>query len=115
VSVRLTIKQMGDVTIVGAEGTVTAGRDASEFGGAIRKLAADGNKKLLLDLSLVSYVDSCGIGEMVSGLTSLSNHGGSMKLKVTKRVQNLLNMTGLHKVFNVYEDEAKAIASFDQP
>jgi anti-sigma B factor antagonist len=113
VSVRLTTRQVADITIVGAEGTVTVGRDASDFGGVIRKLAADGHKKLLLDLSLVSYIDSCGIGEMVAGFTSLSSQGGSLKLiKVTTRVQGLLNITGLHKVFEIYEDEARATASF---
>ena len=76
-------------------------------------MAANGQKKLLLNLAEVSYIDSSGIGEMVSGFTTVSNQGGSVKLlNLTKRVKDLLQITKLYTVFEVFEDEAAAVRSF---
>jgi anti-sigma B factor antagonist len=74
---------------------------------------AQGNKKLLLNLGDVSYIDSSGIGELVSGFTSVANQGGQLKLlNLTKRVKDLLQITKLYTVFEVYDEEAAAIRSF---
>ena len=79
----------------------------------IRDLAAGGKKKLLLNLAEVSYIDSSGIGEMVSGFTTVTNQGGQVKLlNLTKRVKDLLQITKLYTVFEVFEDEAAAVRSF---
>jgi anti-sigma B factor antagonist len=76
-------------------------------------LASKGDKKLLLNLSEVSYIDSSGIGELVSGFTTVTNHGGSLKLVgLSKRVKDLLQITKLYTVFEVYDDEAEAVRSF---
>ena len=79
----------------------------------IRDLAAGGHKKLLLNLAEISYIDSSGIGELVSGFTTVANQGGVVKLlNLTKRVQDLLQITKLYTVFEVFDDEAKAVQSF---
>jgi anti-sigma B factor antagonist len=113
VSVKLTTRQVGDVTVVDAVGRITLGEGASTFRDSIRDLAASGHKKILLNLAEISYIDSSGIGELVSGFTTVANQGGSVKLlKLTKRVQDLLQITKLYTVFEVHDDEAKAVRSF---
>jgi len=113
VSVKLTTRQVGDVTVVDAVGRITLGEGASSFRDTIRDLASSGHKKLLLNLAEVSYIDSSGIGEMVSGFTTVANQGGVMKLlNLTKRVKDLLQITKLYTVFEVFEDEATAVRSF---
>jgi anti-sigma B factor antagonist len=106
-------RQVGDVTVVDATGRITLGEGASIFRDVIRDLAAKGNKKILVNLADVSYIDSSGIGEMVSSFTTVTNHGGQLKLlSLTKRVKDLLQITKLYTVFEVYEDEASAVRSF---
>ena len=112
-SVKLTTRQVGDVTVIDAVGRITLGEGASAFRDKIRELAASGNKKMLLNLAEVSYIDSSGIGEMVSGFTTVTNQGGVVKLLgLTKRVKDLLQITKLYTVFEVFEDEATAVRSF---
>jgi anti-sigma B factor antagonist len=106
-------RQVGDVTVVDAAGRITLGEGASTFRDMIRDLAAKGNKKILVNLGDVSYIDSSGIGEMVSSFTTVTNHGGQLKLlSLTKRVKDLLQITKLYTVFEVFEDEASAVRSF---
>jgi anti-sigma B factor antagonist len=113
VSVKLTTRQVGEVTVIDATGRITLGEGASHFRDTIRDLATKGEKKLLVNLSDVSYIDSSGIGEMVSGFTTVTNHGGQLKLLgLTKRVKDLLQITKLYTVFEVFEDEAAAVRSF---
>lgn len=112
-SVKLTTRQVGDVTVVDAAGRITLGEGASMFRDKIRDLATGGNKKLLLNLAEISYIDSSGIGELVSGFTTVTNQGGVVKLlNLTKRVQDLLQITKLYTVFEVFDDETKAVRSF---
>ena len=112
-SVKMTTRQVGDVTVVDAAGRITLGDGATIFRDTIRDLAAAGHRKLLLNLAEVSYIDSSGIGEMVSGFTTVTNQGGQVKLlNLTKRVKDLLQITKLYTVFEVHEDEAAAVRSF---
>jgi len=114
VSVKLTSRQVGDVTVIDAAGRLTLGEGASAFRDYIRDLSAKGSKKILLNLSDVSYIDSSGIGEMVSGFTTITNSGGKLKLLgLSKRVKDLLQITKLYTVFDAYEDEAEAVRSFN--
>jgi len=113
VSVKLTNRQVGDVTVVDAAGRITLGEGASTFRDAIRDMVAKGNKKLLINLSEVSYIDSSGIGEMVSGFTTMTNSGGQLKLVgLSKRVKDLLQITKLYTVFEAFDDETEAVRSF---
>jgi anti-sigma B factor antagonist len=109
----LTARHVGDVTVIDAAGRITLGEGASAFRDMLRDLAAKGDKKILLNLGEVSYIDSSGIGEMVSGFTTLTNHGGQLKLMgLSKRVKDLLQITKLYTVFEVFDHEADAIRSF---
>ncbi len=112
-SVKLSTRQVGDVTVIDAVGRITLGEGASTFRDTVRDLSGKGHKKMLLNLSEVSYIDSSGIGELVSGFTTVTNHGGQLKLLgLTKRVKDLLQITKLYTVFEVHEDEASAVRSF---
>ena len=112
-SVKITTRQVGDVTVVDAAGRITLGDGASTFRDTVKDLLAGGQKKLLLNLAEVSYIDSSGIGELVSGFTTVTNQGGQVKLlNLTKRVQDLLQITKLYTVFEVFEDEATAVRSY---
>jgi anti-sigma B factor antagonist len=113
VSVKLSTRQVGGITVIDASGRITLGEGASAFRDLIRDLAAKGDKKILLNLSDVTYIDSSGIGEMVSGYTTVTNHGGVLKLLgLNKRVKDLLQITKLYTVFEVHDDEASAVRSF---
>jgi anti-sigma B factor antagonist len=114
VSVKLTHRQVGDVTVIDAAGRITLGEGSSTFRDSIKDLTAKGHKKVLLNLGDVSYIDSSGIGELVSGFTTVANAGGHLKLlNLTKRIQDLLQITKLYTVFEVFDDEAAALASFN--
>ncbi len=112
-SAKLSPRQVGDVTVVDVSGRITLGEGSSNLRDGIRDLVTKGNKKILLNLADVSYIDSSGIGELVSGFTSVANAGGNLKLiNLTKRVRDLLQITKLYTVFEVYEDESAAVRSF---
>ena len=112
-SVKLTVRQVGDVSVVDAVGRITLGEGSSVFRDTLRDLVTKGNKKLLLNLGGITYIDSSGIGELVSGFTTVTNNGGRLKLlNLAKRVRDLLQITKLYTVFEVYEDETAAVSSF---
>ncbi len=112
-SAKLSPRQVGDVTVIDVAGRITLGEGSSNLREGIREMLAKGNKKILLNLAEVTYIDSSGIGELVSGFTSVANGGGQLKLiNLTKRVKDLLQITKLYTVFEVHEDEAAAIRSF---
>jgi len=94
-------------------GRITLGEGASTLRETIRSLIAKDQKKIILNLGEVSYIDSSGIGELVSGFTTVTNHGGVLKLLgLTKRVQDLLQITKLYTVFDIYDSETSAVRSF---
>jgi anti-sigma B factor antagonist len=107
-------RQAGDVTILDMTGEVRIGEGSIALREAIRKLSGEGKAKLLLNLGGVKYVDSSGIGELIANYTTVSRQGGQLKLlNLTDRIQNLLVITKLLTVFDVYEDEATALKSFE--
>lgn len=107
-------RQAGDVTILDMNGAVRMGQGSIALREAIRALVDGGKKKILLNLAGVNYVDSSGIGELIANYTTLSKVGGQLKLlNLTDRIQNLLVITKLLTVFDVYEDEAEALNSFN--
>ena len=106
-------RQNGDVVLVDVGGKITLGDGSVAIREAVKKLVADGNKSIVLNLGEVTYIDSSGIGELVSAFTTVSNNGGNLKLlNLTKRVQDLLQITKLYTVFEVFNDEPSAVASF---
>ncbi len=112
-SAKLNIRQVGDVAVIDVSGRITLGEGSSSLREGIRELLNKGQRKILLNLGDVSYIDSSGIGELVWGYTSVANQGGTLKLlNLTKRVRDLLQITRLYTVFEVFDDEAEAVRSF---
>jgi anti-sigma B factor antagonist len=108
-----TTRQVGDVTILDISGRITLGEGNVALREIVRELADKGQKRIILNLGDVHYVDSSGVGELVKTHTTLRNQGGQLKLaNLNKRVNDLLNMTRLSAVFDIHKDEASAIASF---
>lgn len=106
-------RQAGDVTILDLDGKVTIGEGSVALRNAIRRLLGEGKNKILLNLGGVGYVDSSGIGELVSSFTAVNKEGGTLKLlNLTQKIQDLLAITKLLTVFDVYENEGDALASF---
>ena len=106
-------RQAGDVTILDMEGKITIGEGSVAVRSAIRRLLEEGKKKILLNLAGVGYVDSSGIGELVSSYTTINREGGQLKLlNLTQKIQDLLAITKLLTVFDTYDDEATALNSF---
>ena len=103
----------GNVTILELGGKITIGDGSVQLREAVRKLLEQGHKNLLIDLGKVDYVDSSGIGELVSCYTTTKNQGGQLKLlNLTKKIQDLLSITKLLTVFETFESEADALGSF---
>jgi anti-sigma B factor antagonist len=110
---KATIRIVDGVTVVDVSGRITLGEGCTQLRELIRDQLGKGNKNILLNLADVTYIDSSGIGELVSGFTGVARQGGALKLlNLTKKVHDLLQITKLYTVFDIYDDEAKAISSF---
>ena len=110
---RATHRDAGLVTVVDFSGRITLGDGSALLRKTIRGLLEDQRTKILLNLADVDYIDSSGIGELVSGFTAVKNRGGDLKLlQLTKKVRDLLQITKLFTVFDVYTDESTALSSF---
>ena len=106
-------REIDGVTVLDLSGRITLGEGSVQLRDAIRDLIGKGQKHLLLDMGDVNYIDSSGLGELVSAYTTARNQGAALKLlKLTKKVHDLLQLTKLYTVFDIYDDEASAIASF---
>ena len=106
-------RQAGDVTILDLSGAVRMGEGAVSLRNAIRGLADQGNKKILLNLADVKNIDSSGIGELIANYTTITRDGGQLKLlNLTEKIQNLLVITKLLTVFDSYDNEGEALSSF---
>jgi len=115
VSMKASTRQVDGVTIVDLSGRITLGEGSVILRDTVKDLLGKGQKKILLNLGDVSYIDSSGIGELVSAFTSVRNQAGQLKLlHLTKKVHDLLQITKLYTVFEVFDDEATAIASFNK-
>ena len=112
-TIKATTRESSNVAIVDISGRITLGEGSALLRDTVRDLLAKGQKKILLNLGDVSYIDSSGIGELVSGFTTVKNQGGELKLlNLTKKVHDLLQITKLYTVFDVHSDESAALESF---
>ncbi|HMC31972.1 MAG TPA: STAS domain-containing protein [Candidatus Angelobacter sp.] len=112
-SMKASTRQVDGVTVVDLSGRITLGEGSVVLRDTVRELIGKGDKRILLNLGDVTYIDSSGIGELVSAFTTVRNQGGELKLlKLTKKVHDLLQITKLYTVFDIKDDEAVAIASF---
>ncbi len=106
-------RQVNGITIVDLSGRITLGEGSVLLRDMVRDLVTRGQRKILLNLGDVTYIDSSGIGELVSAFTTVRNQGGELKLlNLTKKVHDLLQITKLYTVFDVRDDEASAVAAF---
>lgn len=111
-SYSITTHHAGDVNVVNASGRITLGPGSLALREILLKAATD-NSKIVLNLSGVSAMDSAGLGELVSGFTNARSRGGVMKLAaLPKRIEDLLRMTSVYRLFEVHHDEADAVRSF---
>jgi anti-sigma B factor antagonist len=112
-SMKVTTRQVDGVTILDLSGRITLGEGSVTLRDTVRDVVAKGSKNILLNLGDISYIDSSGIGEMVSAFTSVKNAGGELKLlNLTKKVQDLLQITKLYTVFDIWDNEASAVSAF---
>lgn len=111
--IKATSRRVETVTVIDLSGRITIGEGTVVLRDAVKALQQKSEKNILLNLAEVSYIDSSGIGELVSSFTTFGNQGGKLKLlNLTKKVHDLLSITKLLTVFEVFDDEAKAIQSF---
>ena len=112
-SMKATVRFVEGITVVDLSGRIKLGEGSSILRDTVKELLRKGQKNILLNLGDISYIDSSGIGELVAAFTSVRNQGGEMKLlNLTKKVQDLLQITKLYTVFDVKDDEASAVKSF---
>jgi|GEM_PF-811357 len=110
----ITTREVSHVTIVDLNGRITLGDETGKLRDTVRELISAGKKKIVLNLAHVDYIDSSGVGELVSSFTAVRNAGGELKLlSLTKKVQDVLYVTKLYTVFDIKDDEFTAVKSFD--
>jgi anti-sigma B factor antagonist len=112
-SMKVATRQVDGVTILDLSGRITLGEGSVTLRDAVHDIVAKGQKHILLNLENISYIDSSGIGELVSAFTSVKNSGGELKLlNLTKKVHDLLQITKLYTVFDIWDSEASAVSAF---
>jgi len=106
-------RESGDVTIVDIAGRITVQEGAEQFRSVARDLLDAGRVKIVLNMRDVPYIDSTALGELIRTFTSVTRHGGSVKLlQVSAHVHQLLVITSLLSVFDLFDSEADAVKSF---
>ena len=105
--------EVGDVFVLHLQGPITFGDGTQKFRKLIHDTLDSGRKKILLNMAEVYYIDSSGLGELVAAHTTAAQQGGMLKLmKLTKKVQDVVQLTKVHRVFEVFSDEDSAVRSF---
>jgi anti-sigma B factor antagonist len=111
---KISNREVDHVTIIDLDGRIVLGDETDQVRTAVRELIAKGKKKIILNLAGVDYIDSSGVGELVASFTAVRNSGGELKLlNLTQKVHDVLNVTKLYTVFDIKDDEFKAVKSFD--
>ena len=110
---KIEIRTINDIKILDCSGKITLGEGTMSVRNTVRDIVQGGTKKIVLNLADVNYIDSSGVGELVSTFTTVVNHGGKLKLLgLTKKIRELLAITKLLTVFDVFDDEKAVLASF---
>jgi anti-sigma B factor antagonist len=110
---KIETRTVGDIQILDCSGKITLGEGTMAVRNTVRDILKNNGKKIILNLADVNYIDSSGIGELVSTYTTVTNAGGQLKLlSLTKKIHELLQITKLLTVFQVFNSEAEALASF---
>ena len=112
-TIKANTRQVDGVTVVDLSGRIVLGEGSSMLRDTVRELLGRGQKKILLNLGDVNYIDSSACGELVSRYTTVTSQGGQLKLlNLTKKVHDLLQITKLITIFEVFDEETAAIRSF---
>lgn len=112
-SFKATIREVGDVTIIDMDGRVTLGEGSNLLRDLVRESLGRGHKKIVMNMAGINYIDSTGLGELVSGYRLIKGEGGELKLlNLNKKVTDLLQITKLYTVFDIHNEEQQAVASF---
>jgi anti-sigma B factor antagonist len=112
-SFKATIREVGGITVIDMDGRITLGEGSALLHDLIRENLAKGRKKIVLNMAGIIYLDSTGLGELVSGYRLIKSQGGEIKLlNLNKKVTDLLQITKLYTVFDIHSQEAQAVASF---
>lgn len=112
-SFRATSREVGDVNVIDMDGRITLGEGSSLLRDLIRQNLTTGHKKIVMNLAGINYIDSTGLGELVSAYRLVKSEGGELKLlNLNKKVTDLLQITKLYTVFDIHSQEAQAVASF---
>ena len=112
-SFKATSREIGDVTVIDMDGRITLGEGSALLRDLVRQYLGKGRKKILLNLAGITYIDSTGLGELVSGYRLMKSEDGEIKLlNLNKKVSDLLQITKLYTVFDIHSQEAQALASF---
>ena len=112
-SFKATSREIGDVTVIDMDGRITLGEGSALLRDLVRQYLGKGRKKIVLNLAGITYIDSTGLGELVSGYRLMKSEDGEIKLlNLNKKVSDLLQITKLYTVFDVHSQEAQALASF---
>jgi anti-sigma B factor antagonist len=113
VNLKTKTRQVDGVAVVDVSGRIILGEETKLLRETIQGLLREGQQDILLNLGEVLFIDSAGIGELVSAFTSVRNRGGELKLlNLTRRVRDVLQITKLYTVFEIRDDEAASIESF---
>jgi anti-sigma B factor antagonist len=108
-------REVAGVTIVDISGRIELGEESAAVRDIVSNLLSTGHKHILLNLGEVNYIDSSGLGILVSSFTSARKQGGELKLlNLTNKVSDLMQITKLYTVFDISNDEAAAVKSFGQ-
>jgi anti-sigma B factor antagonist len=106
-------REIGGVTLIDLDGRITLGDGSALLRDIIRENLNGGRNKILMNMAGISYIDSTGLGELVSGYRLVKSQGGELKLlNLNKKVSDLLQITKLYAVFDIHNDETQAVASF---
>ena len=113
ISFKMTSREIGDVTVLDLDGRITFGEGGAALRDAIREKLSNGKSKILINLAGTNYMDTSGLGELVSGYRAVKGQGGELKLlNLSKKVTELLQITKLYTIFDIHTDESQAVASF---
>lgn len=111
--VNINEREAGGVTVLDLEGNIIMGGGSDRLGAELRRLAAEGRRRVLLNFDGVKYLDSSGVGELVSGSQALAKSGGSLRfLNLSPKVREVMALASMLSLFEVYDDEKEALADF---
>ena len=112
---KITIRQIHDVTIADISGRIVLGEECAALREAVQDLMDKGNRKIIFNLAMVDYIDSSGLGNLIGVFARVRKQGGELKLlKLTNKIHDLLQITKLYTIFEIMDDEAEAVNSFDK-